>query len=79
MSAMKSEPNRAATSFARMEEALQYAASALKAGRCVTVWPVDAAGYRLQAWDFEEQVDDELYAPTAPLELEIPANRRGSS
>ena len=75
---MESEQNRKATSFARMEEALQYAASELKAGRCVTVWPIDAAGYRLVAWDFEKQVDDEHFAPTAPLELDLPAKRGGS-
>lgn len=75
---MKSEQTRATTSFARMEAALQYAAGELKAGRCVTVWPIDATGYRLVAWDFEPQGDDEHFAPTAPLELDLPAKPGGS-
>ena len=61
-----------------MEEALHYAASELKAGRCVTVWPIDAARFRLVAWDFEKNVDDEHFAPTAPLELDLPAKRGAS-
>lgn len=62
-------------SFARMQDALQYAAGELKAGRCVTVWPVDAAGYGLVAWDFETHADDVDFAPTAPLELDLPTQR----
>lgn len=69
------EQTRAATSFARMEDALQHAAGELKAGRCVVVWPIDAASYRLVAWDFENQADDAHFAPTAPLELDFPAKR----
>jgi hypothetical protein len=67
------QQTRAATSFARMEDALQHAASQLKAGRCVMVWPIDPASYRLAAWDFEKHIDDERFAPTAPLELDLPA------
>jgi hypothetical protein len=61
-----------------MEDALQYAASELKAGRCVTVWPIGAASYRLVAWDFENQADDAHFAPTAPLELDLPLKRGAS-
>ena len=66
---------RATTSFARIEHALPHAADELKAGRCVTVWPVDAANCRLVAWDFDKQADDAHFAPTLPLELDLPAKR----
>lgn len=62
----------AAKPFARIEDALQYAAGELKAGRCVTVWPVDAASYRLASWRFEKHGEDAHFAPTAPLGLDLP-------
>lgn len=72
------EQTRAATSFARMGDALRYAAGELRAGRCVTLWPVDASSYSMVAWDFEKQADDAHFAPTAPLELDLPAKRGAS-
>lgn len=69
----------AAKSFARIEDALQYAAGELKAGRCVTAWPVDAASYRLASWRFEKHADDAHFAPTAPLGLDLPDQRGEAS
>jgi hypothetical protein len=69
---------RAAVSFARIKDALHHAAAELKAGRCVTVWPIDAANCRLVAWDFDKQADDAHFAPTVPLELDLPAKRGAS-
>lgn len=67
--------------FTKLDDALRHCTEELKVGRCVAVWPVESAGYRVAAWSFENAFnhpDYVTFAPTIPQDLSDIPNRRRS-